>query len=50
MPLHLLSKCSLRLIEIPDLDERVYMLGALLYAYFSSNAVCMLMNYDKNKL
>lgn len=36
--------------EVPELSENEYMLLCLFYADFSSNAICMFMGYDKNKL
>lgn len=36
--------------EMPSLSEDEYMLLCLTYADFSSNAICMFMGYDKNKL
>ena len=36
--------------EMPALNERDYMLLCLIYADFSTNAICMFMGYDKNKL
>ena len=36
--------------ELPSLNEKDYMLLCLIYADFSSNAICMFMGYDKNKL
>lgn len=36
--------------EIPTLKEEEYRLLCLIYADFSSNAICMFMSYDKNKL
>ncbi len=37
-------------IELPMLKESDYRLLCLVYADFSSNAICMFMSYDKNKL
>lgn len=37
-------------IELPMLKESDYRLLCLVYADFSSNAICMFMNCDKNKL
>lgn len=36
--------------EVPTLGENEYMLLCLVYADFSTNAICMFMGYDKNKL
>lgn len=36
--------------EMPSLREEDYRLLCLIYADFSSNAICMFMGYDKNKL
>ena len=36
--------------EIPNLKEEEYRLLCLIYADFSSNAICLFMGYDKNKL
>ena len=36
--------------EIPTFKEKEYRLLCLIYADFSSNAICMFMGYDKNKL
>ena len=36
--------------EMPNLKEEEYRLLCLIYADFSSNAICLLMGYDKNKL
>ena len=36
--------------EMRSLSEDEYMLLCLIYADFSSNAICMFMGYDKNKL
>ena len=36
--------------EYPDFAEDEYRLLCLIYADFSSNAICMFMGYDKNKL
>ena len=36
--------------EMPNLKEEEYRLLCLIYADFSSNAICLFMGYDKNKL
>lgn len=36
--------------EVPNLKEEEYRLLCLIFADFSSNAICMFMSYDKNKL
>ena len=36
--------------ELPTLKEEEYRLLCLIYGDFSSNAICMFMGYDKNKL
>ena len=41
---------SLLRAELPFLKETEYRLVCLYYADFSTNAICMFMGYDKNKL